>query len=95
MSGLYNLFAYIANAVGISFEALFMITLLLPALLFFAADFKVGLISFMLIVSGMFIWFYQFGFQTDTLIILLLLTVVVLSFTLYFVSAKVQRAGIL
>ena len=45
MTGIYNLVAYLSNAVGISVETLFMVTLVLPCLLFFAADFKVGLVS--------------------------------------------------
>lgn len=93
MSGLYTLVAYLANVVGISVETLFMIGLILPCLLFFAADFKVGMVSTLIVVSGIFAWFYQFGFQTDRIIILLLLMIVVLAFTLYFVSAKVDRYG--
>lgn len=91
MSGFSNLFQYLANAVGISVEALFMMVLLLPCILFFSADFKLGLISTLLVMSGTFIWFYQFGFQTDVIIILILLCIVVLAFTLYFISSKVER----
>jgi len=94
MSGLYTLVAYLANVVGISVETLFMIGLILPCLLFFAADFKVGMVSTLIVVSGIFAWFYQFGFQTDRIIILLLLMIVVLAFTLYFVSAKDDRYGV-
>jgi len=93
MSGLYNLIAYLANSVGVSVEMVFIITLIIPCLLFFAADFKLGMISTMLVLSGMFIWFYQFGFETDRVIIMLLLSIVVLAFTLYFISAKTQRQG--
>jgi len=93
MSGFYNLIAYLANSVGVSVEMVFIITLIVPCLLFFVADFKVGMISTLLVLSGMLIWFYQFGFQTDRVIIMLLLGVVILAFTLYFVSAKVQKQG--
>jgi len=93
MSGFYNLVAYLANSVGVSVEMLFIITFIVPCLLFFAADFKLGLISTMLVLSGMLIWFYEFGFQTDRVITMLLLTVVVLAFTLYFISAKAQKSG--
>lgn len=93
MTGLYNLVAYIANAVGVSSEMLFIITLIVPCLLFFAADFKLGLVSTFLVLSGLFIWFYQFGFQIDRVIIMMLLVIVVLAFTLYFVTVKVQRSG--
>lgn len=93
MSGFYDLIAWLANAVGISVEMVFIITLIVPCLLFFAADFKLGIISTMIVLSGMFIWFYQYGFQTDRVILMLLLSVVILAFTLYFVSAKSQRQG--
>lgn len=93
MSGFFNLIAYLANAVGISVEMLFIISLCIPCLLFFAADFKLGLISTLLVLSGMTVWFYEFGFQTDRIIILLLVTVVILAFTLYFISAKAQKSG--
>lgn len=93
MSGFYTLIAYISNVVGVSVETFLMISLIVPCLLFFAADFKVGMVSTLIVVSGIFAWFYQFGFQTDRIIILLLLMVVVLAFTLYFVSAKVDRFG--
>ena len=93
MTGFYNLIAYIANAIGVSVEMVFIITLFVPCLLFFSADFKLGLISSIIVLSGMFIWFYQFGFQTDRVIIMLLLLIVMLAFTLYFISAKAQRSG--
>jgi hypothetical protein len=94
MTGFYNLIAYLANAVGVSVEMVFIIALFVPCLLFYAADFKVGIISTFIILGGLFMYFYQFGFQTDRVIILMLMTVVILAFTLYFVSAKSQRQGL-
>lgn len=95
MSGFYDLIDYLANQVGVSVEMTIMMTLLIPCLLFYAADFKLGLISTMLVLSGLLIWFYQYGMQTDRVIILLLLCIVVLAFTLYFVSVKTEGRALL
>lgn len=95
MSGFYDLIDYLANQVGVSVEMTIMMTLLIPCLLFYAADFKLGLISTMLVLSGLLIWFYEYGMQTDRVIILLLLCIVVLAFTLYFVSVKTEGRAVL
>lgn len=92
--GLYTLLVYIGNSLGVSPEMVIIITLVTPCLLFFAADFKLGLLSTLLVLSGLFIYFYQFAYQTDIVIILLLMVIVMLAFTLYFISAKVDRGVI-
>lgn len=94
MNGLYNLFVYLSGIIGISIEALFMLGFLIPCIVFFAADFKLGIISTLIVSSGIFMWFYQSQMQTDQIILIILLLVVLLSFTLYFVSAKATRQGL-
>jgi hypothetical protein len=91
--GFVDLFTLLLSNLGVSFETMVMIVFLIPCLLFFASDFKVGILSSILIASGLFIWAYVFEFEYDRIILLILALLVVLSLTIFFISRKVDRGG--
>lgn len=93
MSGFNTLLDFASANLGVTPDILIMIVFLIPAILFFAANFKVGIISSLVITAGMFIYFYEFGFMYDRVLIIMLMLVVVLAFTLYFINTSKQPTG--
>lgn len=90
-SGFYSLIEYLSANVGVSTEIAIMICLLLPCILFFAANFKVGMVSTISVTAGLFIFFLTYGYQYDIVLIILLMEIVILSFTLYFIKTESVR----
>ena len=67
---------------GMSFETLIIIVLVMGGLIFFARDFVTGVVALMIMSGGVFIWFYQFGYNWALPLMLFIITIILLSFTL-------------
>lgn len=87
--GVENLF----HNIGFSFETVFLICFLLTSIVFFARDFKIGLVFILLGSGATFLWFYSWGLNWAPILIVFLMDLVVMSFTLYFVNKAVQAGG--
>lgn len=91
MSGFNTLIDLLSANIGVSTETAIMIVFLMPCILFFAANFKVGIVSSLAVTAGLFVYFVSFGYQYDVVLIIMLLLVVVMSFTLYFIKTQETR----
>lgn len=47
------------NNIGVSFEWVMLILIIIGSFIFFAKDFKVGMMILLVTAGGLFIWFYQ------------------------------------
>ena len=78
----------IPNAVGFGLTDLILILTIFGSIILFAKDFKIGLISLVMLLSLEFIMFSTLGFETYKTIILLLVSLVLLALSLYTSSSK-------
>ena len=67
---------------GIGFETLVIIVLVLGGLIFFARDFTTGVVALMIMSGAVFVWFYSAGFIWALPLALFIITLILLSFTL-------------
>jgi len=72
----------ILENLGMSFESLILIVLVLGGLIFFARDFTTGVVALMIMSGGVFVWFYEFGHNWALPLALFIITIILLSFTL-------------
>ena len=81
----------IANT-GLSFETTVLLIVTVGSLIFYAKDFKIGVVMSFLAYSMVFAWFYAMGNNYRNAIFLALLFFIVMCFTLY-ASSKVNQSG--
>lgn len=67
---------------GMGFETLIIIVLVLGGLIFFARDFTTGVVALMIMSGATFVWFYSVGFIWALPLALFIITLILLSFTL-------------
>ena len=85
----------IATNLGMSFETVILITVLIGGCMFYAKDFKLGL-ALQLIATGLlFMWFFEQGMNYAPSLIMFLITLVILCFTLYAVSKQSTKGGVI
>ena len=82
------------NGIGMSFEYLVVFVLTLGSLLFIAKDFKLGMIALFVSMAGVFIWFYEVGLNWSIPLTLLLITLVVMAFTIFATDKTSATGGI-
>lgn len=82
----------VANNVGMSFEFLTVLILTIGAMVFVAKDFKLFLVAEFTTMAGVFIWFYEVGLQWWIPLSLLLMSLVIMTFTI-FASDKTSPTG--
>lgn len=81
---------------GFPFEILVLLIITIAGLIFYAKDFKIGLLLHFFAFSATFIWFYQWSLTDSTILwqyplILSILCIIGLSISLY--AVKSQSAG--
>lgn len=85
-------FTNMVTALGIgSFELLVVLVLFLGGLIFYAKDFKVGVVMSFLKDAAVFIWFYEAGLNFTLPLIMFFLDLVILAFTLYAVQKSAEK----
>lgn len=86
-------FTEIANNVGMRFENIILLLVIAGGLIFYAGDVKLGLLMQFLGTGLLFIWFYSAGLYYVPSLVVFLITVVILSLSLY-ASAKSSQGFI-
>jgi len=85
-------FLRIAENVGMPFEHIVLLLVVAGSLIFFAKDFKIGMVM-LFISSGLcFMWFYAAGLNYVFALVTFLMSLIILSLSLYAV-AKSHKAG--
>jgi uncharacterized protein YacL len=72
----------IIENIGVSFESTIMLIAVIGGLIFFARGFKLGLIIQLVIHTMLFMWFYTAGYDWIAPITVVLITIVLLTFSL-------------
>ena len=88
-------FDIIAKNIGSPFEIILVLILLFGGLIFYGRDVKVGLLTHLIGYAGMFIWFYQAGFNWSTPLILFLIFFVLLCLTLFTIAKSSPRGALI
>lgn len=84
--------AAVAN-VGVSFEWIMVIISTLASMIFFAKDFKLGIIILMVTMAGVFIWFYESNLNYTLPLSIFFMAFVILVLSLYAVNASSGTGG--
>ena len=79
---------FLPNSIGFGLTDLVLLLTVLGSIILFAKDFKIGLISLVMLLSLEFIIFATLGFETYKTIILLFVTFVLLALSLYTSTGK-------
>jgi len=88
----------IENAVsnlGMGFDLVVFVSLVIAGIIFFAKDFKIGLMYSFFINALLFIWFYNEGWRYYYPLSLCLISFVVLTFTIYTTSQVAERGAVI
>jgi|WetSurMetagenome_2_1015567.scaffolds.fasta_scaffold668126_2 hypothetical protein len=84
----------IAQNLGVSFENLVIIIMILASTLFFARNFKVGTVMLFLSSGCVFMWFQAAGYQVGVVLTIFFLSLIFMVMSLYAVG-KEQEGGFL
>ena len=82
----------IAN-VGMSGEWIALIITILGALIFFAKDFKLGMIVLLTTSAGLFIWFYEQQWNYVLPLVIFFMSLVIMALSLYAVNKSSATGG--
>jgi hypothetical protein len=81
---------------GVSFEVAITLILTLGCMIFFAKDFKLGILMMLFTNAGLFMWFYAASMDNWGLPLgLVFMFIIILSFTLYAINKTGQRVGVI
>lgn len=86
-------FSEIASNIGVSFETTILLFVLFGSIIFFAKDFKLGILMLFLISGGVFMWFYAAGLNWQNAAIVFFMSLIVMSFTFYAVAKSSGTPG--
>ena len=92
---MWDVFTFAAGNLGVSFETVVVVVLLIGNLIFFAKNFLIGLIMMFVINAGVFAWFYSAGLNYSYPLIIFFLSLVLLSLSLYLTSKSVDRGALI
>lgn len=84
----------VAGNAGMQFEAIVCLIMVLGSIVFVAKDFKLGLVSIFVSMSGVFIWFYSAGMEWWLPLTILLLSLVVMTLGLLATDKTSPTGGI-
>lgn len=79
--------------IGVSFEWTVLIIAILATMPFFAKDFKTGIIALMLSAAGLFVWFYELGYNYTLPLIIFFMSIIVMALSLYGVQSSSATGG--
>lgn len=82
----------VAN-LGMSFETIILVLLLLGCLVFFAKDVRLGLVMIFVLSGLLFMWFYSTGLDYVPSLVVFFMDLIILSFTLYGSSKRSSVGG--
>ena len=77
---------------GISFEAILALALIVGSLMFYALKFEIGNIFLLLTSGAVFVWMYSSGYNYVYSIILVFISIIFMSFTI--LQSKPASGGI-
>lgn len=86
-------FTTIATNVGVSFEWIVMIIFLCGGIIFAARDFKLALVMYFVGSAAIFMWFYIAGLNYLVPLVVMFMSLVLMSFSLYAVMKTQQLPG--
>ena len=84
--------AAIAN-IGLSWEWTVMLVFICASLIFFAKDFKVGMMILMATMGALFVWFYQKSWNWTLPLGVFFMALVILSLSLFAVNKNSATGG--
>jgi hypothetical protein len=87
-------FTNIAETLLMSFEHILLIVVVLGCIIFFAKDFKVGVIMLFVASGCLFMLFYALGVNWVFALIVFFMSLIMMAFTLYAVNKQQQAGGI-
>jgi hypothetical protein len=90
---MWDMFYTIANNLGSSVEIVVLIGLVVGSLIFFAQDFKIGIISLMMSGALGFMWFYSEGLNYKPFIVVFFMSLVLLALSLYPIGKQTDRGA--
>ena len=79
--------------VGLSFEWIVILIGTLGSSVFMAKDFKLGIIVLLTSMAGVFVWFYERGFNYSLPLIIFLMSLVILVLSLFAVQSTSTTGG--
>lgn len=83
----------VANNIGMSFENVITLITCLGCLVFFAKDFKLGIMLLFIMNGGLFIWFYEAGYNFVPPLVIFFLALVIMALSLYAVNKLTDRGA--
>jgi hypothetical protein len=85
----------ITDNTGTSFEIWLLIIVMVGSVIFMAKDFKLGVVIQLLLSGGLFMWFYQAGYNWVLPLVLFFINLIILAFTLYAVSKSTEQGTVI
>lgn len=81
--------------IGFTLGTIITIIYLFGGLIFYAIDFKIGIILHFFIGGGLFLMFYQLGWNYSTILTLTLIFLVFMSLSILFVGQQSDAGGVI
>lgn len=81
--------------VGMSFELTVLFAVTVGALIFFAVDWKLGLVLEFLLSGSIFMWFYSQGYNYAPALIAMFIWLILMSLTLYAVGKGTSQGQVI
>lgn len=82
----------IASNLDVSFEYIVFIIFIFGSIIFFAADFKLGIVLLFFISGGLYMMMKALSLNYVPFLVMFFMALILMSFSLYFI-AKSQQAG--
>jgi len=92
---MWDVFYSVASNAGTNFEAMIIFIAIFIGIIFYAKGFQIGITINMVVLGGIFIWFYSAGLNYVMPLILFLTHIVIMSLSLYAVGKVEARGGII
>ena len=92
-AGFSALVTAVVDNVGVSFEWIILLIFIVANIIFFARDFKIGIITLMITMAGVFVWFYQANYNWVLPLSVFFISLVILSLTLFAVNKSSATGG--
>jgi len=84
----------IVENLGVSFENVLLIVGLIGGMIFYAKDFKLGVVIQLIMAGGLFMWFYEAGYNYAPSLIVFFITLTLLALSIYSSSRQSAQAGL-
>lgn len=86
--GINDLISFITNGLSVSFPDLVLLAAILPSLIFFASDIRIGLLITLLMSSLTYAGMEWFGIESYKALVVIFITVVLLALSFYITHKK-------